>query len=228
VTTIETFFFRNEDDFVVAYEKPLVIASDKARVCNTQECCQEIGTRFPPVPSVFETKEFYWMTEDQERLSKIFGWTSVGLLIAFAVIVFGGNILKLIMSLFKGVYKPTGQDQKIDFSSIKDIDGYIPQVRIGSYAYPLLACDIDDVDQTLIGWNDPGTSYDEYNMVFDVDHSSRKRKSKIAGSTRFCGKLRSHTDYQRSDSHDENEKPIFSIVKQWDLTDRRGALSFGF
>jgi hypothetical protein len=38
-------------------------------------------------------------------------------------------------------------DQKIDFSSIKDIAAYVPQIKLKSFSFPFLACDIDGVDE---------------------------------------------------------------------------------
>ncbi len=38
-------------------------------------------------------------------------------------------------------------DQKIDFSSIKDMSAYVPQIKLKSFSFPFLACDIDGVDE---------------------------------------------------------------------------------
>lgn len=203
------------------------ISSVDARVCNDKECCQEIGISFPPVPTRFESETFKYMDEDQRLNSQIFGWTSTALIGIFLVFAFGGNLLKYIYSLFRGIYKPEGDDQQVDYSSVPNINGYIPQLRVGSYAYPLLVCDIDDVNQNLIGWNDPGVSYDNYNMIFDVSHDSLKRSTKLVGSTRKWGKLKDHDEYKEKSDRDELKQslkkvtPIFSIVKHWSLADRK-------
>jgi len=215
----------NNASDVIGQNDNIVVQNETVRVCNEKKCCQEIGFDFPPIPEVLQSDEFNYMSDDQENISLVYGWTSVGLIVAFAVIAFGGALMKFIKSLFKSVYSPVGQDQKIDFSSIRDIDGYIPQVRVGSYSYPLIACDIDDIDLTLIGWTDPGTSYDEYNVTFDVNHKSISRKTKIEGSTRKYGKLRNHKDFRESADYDEDVNPIFSVVKQWDLTKSRDGLT---
>lgn len=38
-----------------------------------------------------------------------------------------------------------------------------------------------DVDQSLIGWNDPETSYDNYNIIFDVPYEGMKRSKRLKG-----------------------------------------------
>eukprot|EP00557_Chaetoceros_sp_GSL56_P010713 CAMPEP_0176478664 /NCGR_PEP_ID=MMETSP0200_2-20121128/1309_1 /TAXON_ID=947934 /ORGANISM="Chaetoceros sp., Strain GSL56" /LENGTH=987 /DNA_ID=CAMNT_0017874621 /DNA_START=38 /DNA_END=3001 /DNA_ORIENTATION=- len=229
-TTATAVTYENGGDFELFYPNGTVVdftetftvsRETTVRVCSASDCCQQIGINFPPVPSRFENDEFEWMSEDQRTISVIYGWTCVGFLIAYAVIAFGGNFVKLVISQFVGIYRPVGDDQKIDFSSMKDIDGYIPQVQTGSYAFPLLACNIDYINQSLIGWNDPGNSYDNYNMIFDVPHPSLTRTTRILGSTRHWGKLKDHEDFTESDNVDRDAKPIFDIVKQWSLSDPR-------
>jgi hypothetical protein len=229
-TNATTVTYQNGGDFdlihpngteVAFSENVTVTRGTTVRVCSESTCCQEIGVNFPPVPSRFENEEFNWMSEDQRTVSVIYGWTCVGFLIAYAVMALGGNFVKLLVSQFAGIYRPVGKDQNIDFSSIPDIDGYVPQVQTGSYAYPLLACNIDYIDQSLIGWNDPGNSYDDYNMIFDIPHASLTRTTRIIGSTRHWKKLKDHVDFIESDNIDRDAKPIFAVVKQWSLSDRR-------
>lgn len=81
-------------------------------------------------------------------------------------------------------------DQRIDFSSIKhlhEIHGYIPQTRVEGFDYPFLACDIQGVDEGLVGWKDQFRGFDPHNLICDVQA--------ITGS--------------------EILNPVFSIVKEW-------------
>jgi hypothetical protein len=83
-------------------------------------------------------------------------------------------------------------DQGIDFSSAKhreELHGYIPQVRVPGFVFPLLACDISSngIDENLIGWKDKDHGYAPHSLVDDVERITR------------CQML-----------HD-----IFSIVQQW-------------
>jgi hypothetical protein len=83
-------------------------------------------------------------------------------------------------------------DQGIDFSCAKhreELHGYIPQVRVPGFVFPLLACDISSngIDEALIGWKDKDHGYAPHRLVDDVE---RITKSQML-----------HT--------------IFSIVQQW-------------
>ena len=84
------------------------------------------------------------------------------------------------------------------------------QFVIPGFHFPLLACDIDDIDVDLISWRNPQgnniehphLNYDDYNLIFDVPHEGMKRSINVASST------------VKSDEHDET-RHIYSIVKQW-------------
>jgi hypothetical protein len=190
-------------------------STDSVRVCNEDTCCQKVGLSWPPVPNNIETDQFKWMSDEQRDLARIYGWTSFVFVISYLVLAFGPNIFVFVKSLFSGTYQPIGQDQHVDFSSVPDIDGYIPQIKVGSYAYPLIAADIDYIDQSLIGWNDPGRAYDESNMLFDVNFGDRRvKREKIVGSTRHNKMIKDHKDFKEL-LVDDDTKLIFSIVKQW-------------
>jgi hypothetical protein len=87
------------------------------------------------------------MDGSQPLLTTIYGWTSVVALVVFVAVFFGSAITRYIMSWFKGVYRPRGQNQHIDFSSDPDIDGYVPQIRAGGFPFPFLACDVHSIDE---------------------------------------------------------------------------------
>lgn len=98
--------------------------------------------------------------------------------------------------------------------------------------YPLLACDIDHIPQTLIGWNDKDNSYDVHNMIFDVPYEGMKRKRLVLEKTPGDTRISDHEDYQESSDYLETQdvaeqdaaggelervqpRPIFSIVKHY-------------
>ena len=174
---------------------------------------------FPPIPNRFQDVDFKWMDEEQEQISMIYGWTSFALVIGFLVITFGESMVNLFISMFKGVYKEVGQDQHIDFSSVQDIGGYIPQIPNRSGPHFLLTCDIDDVDQSLIGWNEPDKSYDEYNLIFDQPYNLKRAKM-IEKNTRSTMKVRDHPLFRASSTANTTAKPIYSVVKSWSMSDR--------
>jgi hypothetical protein len=86
--------------------------------------------------------------------------------------------------------QPDGKDQGVDFTSVKhhaDVHGFIPQVRVPGFVYPLLAADIAGVDEELIGWKDKSQGYDPYNLIHDIEQISKGKP----------------------------DRPIFSIVQQY-------------
>ena len=56
----------------------------------------------------------------------------------------------------------------INFSDVDVIDSYVPQVKSEQYAYPLIACNIDNICESLMSWKDPSKPYDYYNLTKDV------------------------------------------------------------
>jgi hypothetical protein len=65
--------------------------------------------------------------------------------------------------------------------------GYIPQIRDPDFLYPLLACELLDIDEDLVGWNDPVRGFHPHNLVNDAYQIMRGRPL----------------------------QPVFSIVRQW-------------
>jgi len=123
---------------------------------------------FPFIPD-WQPPGSEWMTEEQERLTTIYGWTAVAVL--FLVAVYFCRLLLCSMSRFfvKDHYKPVGDDQNINFSDVPSISTYIPQVQSAVYAYPLLACDgIDDVDDDLLDWTDNDRPHSFYDLTRDA------------------------------------------------------------
>jgi len=174
--------------------------------CNQQVL--DIG--FPPVPDKQGSNK--WMTDGQETVSRIYGWTCVVLLALYVVGVLGQGIIRAVLSLVKGVYKPAGCNQHKDFSSGIGLEsfGYIPQMEVPGFHFPLLATNIDDIDVQLIGWKDPNRNneidphrnYDNHNMIFDVPHETLHRSR--------------NTALDSSKPREERKgRPIFSVVKHY-------------
>jgi hypothetical protein len=201
-----------------------------ARFCN-QDWRKLDGIAFPMTARV-QYGGLKWMSSSQETLSNVYGITSVIALILFIVIVFGGVMIKYILSWRKGMYKPSGEDQMIDFSNAPEISAYVPFMRVRAFPYPLLACDIDDLPQTLIGWTDKDNSYDVHNIIFDVPYENMKRTRMIVSKTAGNTKISEHEDYHESlaykvatEATEEDAakgrldrvqpRPIFSIIRHY-------------
>ena len=58
---------------------------------------------FPPLPKLQRNQ--IWMTDSQVRLTSLYGWTCLILLILYLVMAFGTLVMKAGISLIRGVYE---------------------------------------------------------------------------------------------------------------------------
>ncbi len=65
--------------------------------------CNQRDIDFPPVP--INQGSVKWMTQSQETLSRIYGWTSLILLIVYIVVVLGQSLIRSTFSFWTGMYK---------------------------------------------------------------------------------------------------------------------------
>ena len=65
--------------------------------------CNQDEIGFPPVPAKQDSNN--WMTDEQEKLTRIYGWTCFWLLILYCVFILGGRTIFTALSIVKGVYK---------------------------------------------------------------------------------------------------------------------------
>ena len=138
-----------------------------------QRCLQDFfrfpkgSERFPFIPDLqLEGEE--WMTSNQEAITNIFGWSSVGVVILVCLTFLYGWYNGL-MGLFRGSYEPCGDDQEINFSEVPSINTYVPEVDSPFFSYPLLACNIDDIDTDLLEWTDPDRPHAFYDITKDAE-----------------------------------------------------------
>uniref|UniRef100_A0A7S4IST2 Uncharacterized protein n=1 Tax=Odontella aurita TaxID=265563 RepID=A0A7S4IST2_9STRA len=210
------------------------------QVIFCQQSLSKLEQHFPAVPSVQKNSQGEWMDPSQEKLTRIYGWTSFVIVIAYAVIGF----IVVLGTEVKSIYKKKGpkrqdQDNLIDFNTENlGVQAYIPHVIHPAFDFPLLACDIDEMDQKLIGWNDPIHSYDFHNLIFDVPWPGMNRTKRILTCTRGAATLSRHKDYEAEETdrtatfstekekeasvhlsqeskEPRHERPIFSILKYY-------------
>jgi hypothetical protein len=135
---------------------------------NYLPCSQDFRSwksrAFPALPRY---QEIEWMTEDQAKVSNIFGWFSVAILV-LVVLKILSSFGKAVRSHYLGNYKPRGKDVKIPYSKCPAIDNYIPEVDSAVFAYPLLLCDISDLDTRLFNWTDPEKKHSYYGITQDA------------------------------------------------------------
>jgi hypothetical protein len=121
--------------------------------------------------------------------------------------------------------QPEGAAQHIDFSSNMEIYGYVPMLKFGSHPFPYLCCDVDEIDQDLIGWNDASHSYDHYNLIFEVPHQSLRRTETIDHNTRAVSRIVDADGYKEAlesskqkasaRAQSSRKSPLYSVVKHY-------------
>eukprot|EP00591_Stephanopyxis_turris_P014023 CAMPEP_0195533256 /NCGR_PEP_ID=MMETSP0794_2-20130614/40124_1 /TAXON_ID=515487 /ORGANISM="Stephanopyxis turris, Strain CCMP 815" /LENGTH=273 /DNA_ID=CAMNT_0040665717 /DNA_START=565 /DNA_END=1386 /DNA_ORIENTATION=+ len=184
----------------------------------TTYCNQDANNSLRPHNLLLQFGEGDWMTDEQKTLTKIYHYSSVLVFYVWAVVLFGLLAFRWIMSFIRGGYKPNGEDQEIDFSCVPDISGYVPQLGVGFSAFPLLICDIDEIDSRLVGWKDKSKSYDFYNIIYDIPYEGMKRtRNKNVTNEEikpYLGTQQIEIDNREASTRTDT-KPMFSIVKHW-------------
>jgi hypothetical protein len=142
-----------------------------------QFCVQDFlrfkkGQRSFPFVAAFQPAGKEWMTSEQATLTTIHGWSVLGIL-ALILFSFLRMFLQNILAFFQSTYEPSGKDQGINFSDVVSRSVYIPQVESGVYSYPLLACNVDGIDEELLEWSDPDRPYSFYDLTKDADVLTR-------------------------------------------------------
>lgn len=109
-----------------------------------------------------------WMTAHQEIVANIFGWSSVAV-IGIILLTFLYGWYHGFMGFFRGTYDPCGDDQGIHFSDVPSICSYVPEVQSAVFSYPLLACNVDNIDKDLLEWTDPDRPHSFYDLTKDAE-----------------------------------------------------------
>ena len=76
------------------------------------------GFLFPPTANS-QPPGLQWMSDSQETLSNVYGYTALAFLVGYIFFFFGSAIKNFLVSWFRGVYQPTGESRfdSIGFSS---------------------------------------------------------------------------------------------------------------
>lgn len=126
------------------------------------------GNRTFPALSAWQPEGGEWMTEDQEFVVDIYGWSSLGVL-AIVIVFFFSLIYTTIRASFAVGHEHRGEDQGIHFSNVPSISAFVPQVVSHMYSYPLLACDVEGLAIDLFDWTDPDRPHSYYDLTEDAD-----------------------------------------------------------
>ena len=135
-----------------------------------QFCQQDLrayeGRSFPPLPK-WQEEGLEWMTPEQESVLKVYGWISV-VILAGVLATFVYKIWDSIARAFRSTYEPVGKDMKRNYSTLQSRDSYVPQKKSSFFAYPLLLCDLKDIDPSLFSWHDPDKPHSHYSVYEDI------------------------------------------------------------
>jgi hypothetical protein len=140
-----------------------------------QKCENSQSSRFLFTP----TRE--WMTDDQKTMVLWYSILSVLMFCVLMVIYFGKEFVFSVLKLFRGDYKPVGEAQNIPYSTVNEIQAYVPQVILPKFTFPLLSTDLSQMDTEQISWSGDwdannlnstsdlsGTTLEERNRWFSI------------------------------------------------------------
>ena len=124
---------------------------------------------FPFVPAMHNENlnPQEYMTDEQLIYTTIFGWSAFSILI----IIFIKNVIILygkFKRLTQSNYESVGETQGINYSDVTARSAYIPQVTSPNFPYPLIACNIDGIDEDLIDFTDPDRTHKYYDLSVDA------------------------------------------------------------
>lgn len=139
------------------------------RFCNQDFILRPEGPDFPFIYKEGVPGAGEWMSPEQQFLSKLFGWTSVGF-ICLVLLKFSWGIYRKIKREYVTDYEPSSVDQGINFHDVHAISGYVPQVRSTLFSYPLVVCDCDLIGDRLFDWTDPDHDYGFYDLTKDAEY----------------------------------------------------------
>jgi len=159
-----------------------------------QFCDMELlrSGEFPALPSLQNGGN--WMTPNQETYSKMFGWTSVAMLVLVLISLFKKIFMNYVYPIFYSPYQRPTYENNERYENVKEISAYVPQVKIHGFTFPFLLCDTKDINTDHVGWTDPDTSFSDgaHNLSFDASSVITRRGGNIS-----------------------SDSPIFSIVKSY-------------
>lgn len=139
------------------------VDSPSFRYCN-----QNIFTYGFPYTSRLQPEEGEWMSADQERMTDLFGWSTMSIIVAILAYFLWWAYVDWRDQRY-GNYECRGDDQNIPYSKVESIAAYIPQVRSDAFPCPLLACRLGESSSGLLDWRDPDKPHTYYDMTFDAE-----------------------------------------------------------
>lgn len=133
-----------------------------------------IPPAFPAIPAN-QPEGGEWMSSSQDFCS-VYGWTSV-VIVCYVAGIFLNSMRKKLAPIFFRVYDrhATALERANEpFSKIPSIYAYVPQAIVAGHLFPVLLCDVSDVNPEVIGWEDPQHSYEFHSAIYDLPELSKR------------------------------------------------------
>jgi len=144
-----------------------VAQNDTNYVYCSQDMMKWKPIAFPPIAS-HQPYGQEWMSDDQARGANLLGYTALGIVILVILILIKNFLIKPILIHMSRNYEARGKRGVQKFTEVKEIRAYIPQVKLYAYPFPLILCDLRDIDTDYIGWTSPRYPHAFYNIVNDI------------------------------------------------------------
>jgi hypothetical protein len=106
-----------------------------------------------------------FMPEEQKLVVDVFKYSAWGLFAIAAVYYLLITSVFSIKALFIGTYSAEGEATDIKYTTVDEVQAYVPQIRYKGLGTPLLACDISLFDHEYIDW---AGKYEEYDIFADA------------------------------------------------------------
>uniref|UniRef100_A0A7S3QEB8 CSC1/OSCA1-like cytosolic domain-containing protein n=1 Tax=Chaetoceros debilis TaxID=122233 RepID=A0A7S3QEB8_9STRA len=219
------------------YVEPVELTEDSSEYffCN-QNILRKF--QFPPTPMNFLEDTSDWISARRETTANTLAWFMIVSVVIIAFTIGLHTIVKVFKHLFWMDYKMEKMTEeertnleKCRFCDLDEIKLYVPQTKIDGYMFPFLLCDVDEIDDQMIGWSDPDSDYDTHNIIFDIPQIAEKKSASRELSTddAFVSDTNEEhfevvdgievVDGNGAPIVDGNDAPIFSIIKSWNPVD---------
>lgn len=139
---------------------------------QTYEFCKQDMLRYQPFPALpipsNQPADAKWMSSSQ-NFTVVYAWTAVGV-VFYVIMLFMRDAWEKIRNYYLAPPQPPDKPHPEQFfSDVKEIFGYVPQAVIPGALYPTLLCDVSEIDQELVGWDDPADREKiTHNAIYDV------------------------------------------------------------
>jgi len=138
---------------------------------NVLFCHQDMYRRklgaFPAFPKHQDDgKE--WMHDKQELISVALSILVIVMLVYVVISILHRKLGSFILSCLKASYNQKAKMIKHTYSEVSNMKAYVPMKRVPGFFFPFLLCDINNIDEELIGWKDARRGYKVHCLSNDV------------------------------------------------------------